>query len=127
MPPALTKTMRPARSDGPSAPSTAAAMTSGSAILPMPTSPLASGPSTGPTSVAPRSRNEAALACVAGCRHIRWCMAGASTSGPSKQSRVAVSASSANPCAARASKFAVAGATASTSAQAARSTCTSPA
>ena len=54
-----------------------AAISSGSAIRPVPTCPSASSPSSGPTTSAPRSTSSARFACVAGCSHIAVFIAGA--------------------------------------------------
>ena len=59
----------------------------------------------------------AAFACVAGCAHIRWFIAGATSTGPRCASAASVSTSSASPCASFASVFAVSGATTSRSAR----------
>ncbi len=58
----------------------------------------------------------ATLAWVAGCSHISVCIAGANTTGQRAVSSVLVSRSSARPCAALASRSAVAGATTTRSA-----------
>ena len=71
----------------------------------------------------PRARSVATLAWVAGCSHISVCMAGAMTTGQRAVSSVLVSRSSARPCAARASRSAVAGATTTRSACWPRRTC----
>src|SRR6185436_19030117 len=82
--PAVTTTVRPVRGPGRAASSTAAAISSGSAILPRPTSPEASGPSTGPTIRTPRRRRVSTFSRTAGWSHIVECMAGAATTGPVK-------------------------------------------
>jgi hypothetical protein len=119
VPPAETTTRRPA--SGPvgaaSARSTASAISSGSDILPGPDSPSASSPSAGPTNTTPRARSISAFACVAGCRHMRTFIAGATTTGPSCASAASVRRSSASPWASRASELAVSGATTSRSAR----------
>ena len=72
----------------------------GSLIRPMPSSPCASAPSTGPTNRTPRaSERGRRCACVAGAAHMPACIAGAITSGPANSSSVADSRSSARPCA----------------------------
>src|SRR5690606_29344839 len=99
----------------------AATMSSGSAMRPGPDSPSASGPSTGPTTSAPRSRSRAMLACVAGCSHMRWFIAGASASGAVVARHRVVTRLSANPLASLARVLAVAGATSTRVAQRASS------
>ena len=64
----------------------------------------------------PRSRRVATFAWVAACSHISVCIAGANTTGHRAVSSVLVSRSSARPCAALASRSAVAGATTTRSA-----------
>ncbi len=124
VPPAVTSTRRPASEPfrcvgvGARARSTTAATSSGSDIRPAPTSPSASSPKPGPTTVAPRSTSSARLACVAACSHIAVFIAGARTSGPRWASAVSVRRSSASPCARRAIVWAVSGATTSRSASA---------
>ncbi len=59
----------------------------GSAMRPIPHSPSASGPSSGPTSTAPRAASVATFARVAGCSHMRTFIAGATTSGPGRGER----------------------------------------
>ena len=76
----------------------------------MPSSPCASAPSTGPVNRTPRAASAATLAWVAGLVHIPACIAGATTIGPRNSSAVALSRSSARPCASLASVLAVAGA-----------------
>ena len=58
------------------------------------------------------------MRCVAGCAHMRGCIAGAASTGPFAQSASAVTTSSARPCARRASTSAVAGTIAIASARA---------
>ena len=88
----------------------ASAIAAGSAMRPIPHSPSASAPSTGPTSTTPRSASVATLARVAGCSHMRTFIAGATTSGPGAASALCVTTLSARPCASFASVFAVHGA-----------------
>ena len=122
--PAVTTIRRPARSrPRDAASSTAARMSSGSAIRPTPSSPAASGPLAGPTTTVPRSSRARTLAWVAGCSHMTLCMAGATTSGQVASRRVEVSRSSAIPPESLAMTFAVAGATTATSAPRASRTC----
>lgn len=103
-------------------PSTSAAMiAAGSASRPGPDSPSASGPSSGPTTFTPRVRKVAILAWVAGCSHMRWFIAGATVSGAVVARHRVVTRSSARPCARRANRSAVAGATITRSAQRASS------
>ena len=77
----------------------------------MPVSTPVSRPSAGSMTRAPRSRRVATLARVAACSHISVCIAGAKTTGQRAVSSVLVRRSSASPCAAFASRSAVAGAT----------------
>ena len=65
----------------------ASAIAAGSAMRPMPHSPSASAPSSGPTSTAPRAASVATFARVAGCSHMRTFIAGATTSGPGRGQR----------------------------------------
>src|SRR3984885_9892246 len=117
VPPAETSTRLPLRSAArPSAPRastrTATPKSSvGSGSRPGPLSAPVRRPVAGSSTIAPRSRNVATFACVAGCCHISVCMAGANTTGQRAVSRTAVSRSSDRPAAARASRSAVAGAT----------------
>ena len=97
--------------------STRSRMSSGSAIRPIPSSPSASSPSTGPTNSTSRARSVATFACVASCVHIRVFIAGATSTGPACASAASVSRSSASPWAKRARVFAVSGATTSRSAR----------
>ena len=92
-------------------------MTAGSASRPEPTSPPASRPSSGGTTITPRARRVARFCCTAGCSHISVCMAGHTTTGAAVAIRVVVSRSSAKPAAYRASRSAVAGATTTRSAR----------
>ncbi len=96
--------------------SASAAISAGSGSRPRPVSAPVSRPDAGSMTWAPRARNVATLAWVAGCSHISVCMAGAKTTGHRAVSRVAVSRSSARPHAAFASRSAVAGATTTRSA-----------
>ena len=73
--------------------------------------PSASAPVAGPTRMTPRSRSRARFRWVAGAAYIASFIAGASSTGPVRASSTVVSASSAIPCAIRAIRFAVAGAT----------------
>ena len=77
----------------------------------MPHSPfVASAPVVGSTTATPRSRSVARFACVAGCSHMWWFIAGATTTGHVAASAALVSRSSASPCASLAIVLAVAGA-----------------
>ena len=82
-----------------------------------------SRPTAGSTTITPRERSVATLARVAGLSHISVCIAGASTTGHVAVSSVLVSRSSASPCAALASRSAVAGATTTSSAARPMRTC----
>ena len=63
--------------------STAAAISSGSAMRPAPTSPSASSPSAGPDELdAARAQASRRSARVAGCSHMRTFIAGATSTGP---------------------------------------------
>ena len=116
VPPAVTSTVRPAKSCGVSAASTAATMSAGSAMRPDPTSPPASGPSTGPTIRTPRAASTATLSWTDGCSHISVCMAGATTTGARVASKVAESTSPERPVRRSEIRRAVAGHTTTTSA-----------
>ena len=89
----------------------------GSGSRPLPVSAPVSRPTAGSMTTAPRRRSVATLSWVAGCSHISVCMAGAKTTGQRAVSSVLVSRSSARPCAALASRSAVAGATTTRSAR----------
>ena len=71
----------------------------------------------GSSTVAPRARSSARLACVAGCSYIAAFIAGARISGRRQASAAEVSRLSARPWASLASVLALAGATANTSAR----------
>ena len=94
----------------------ASAMTGGSLIRPMPNSPQAMSPSSGPMTVMPRWQRAARLARVAACCHMRTFIAGATMTGLSVASSTVLARSSARPAAILASKLAVAGATTNRSA-----------
>ena len=99
----------------------------GSSMRPSPTSPQAWSPLAGPSSKAPSASNCSALRRVAGWAHISRFIAGASSKGTrsigrARQSRP--SRSSARPCARRAMKSALAGATRIASAWRDRLMCT---
>ncbi len=121
----MTSTTRPASGPIPAAASTTWAISSGSAIRPIPTSPEARGPSTGPANQTPRRFRVSTCWRVASCPHMTECMAGATTTGPANARAVVVRKSSPSPRARRARTFAVAGATHSTSPQAAAVMCDS--
>ncbi len=119
VPPAVTRTRRP-RSDPSAGASSASAretISTGSAMRPIPTSPSASSPLTGPTTCTPRSCSVRRLACVAACSHMPVFIAGATSVGPRCASAASVRRSSASPCARRARVWAVSGATTSRSAR----------
>ncbi len=106
----------PARADSTAA-STAASSSAGSASRPAPCSPLeASAPTPGSSTVTPRPRSVARLACVAGCSHMWLFIAGATTTGQVAASAALVSRLSARPWASLAIVLALAGATTRTSA-----------
>ena len=111
--PAVITTFRPAseRWGGARALVMASTISTGSAIRPGPNSPHAISPSPGPTKRIPRDFSVATLASVAGCRHIRTFMAGATRTGLSVASKAVEARSSARPCAILAMRSAVAGAT----------------
>ena len=88
----------------------------GSDIRPRPDSPSASSPSSGPINSTSLSSRVRTFACVAGCAHMRWFIAGATSTGPRCASAASVRTLSAIPCASFASVFAVHGATTSRSA-----------
>ena len=100
----------------PSAASTAARISGGSARRPTPHSPFdASRPVPGSTIRAPLERSSSRFAWVAGCSYMWVFIAGASTSGAVLASAAEVSRLSASPWASFATVFAEAGATTSTS------------
>ena len=119
VPPTDTTRCLPARSraGGSRASSTSRARSSGSGSRPAPESAPVSRPTAGSTICTPLLRRVATLARVAGCSHISVCIAGAMRTGPVVVSREAVSRSSDMPAAARARRFALAGATTTMSAQ----------
>ena len=94
----------------------AAAIRSGSARRPAPTSPPARRPDSGSTTCTPRRRSVARFSWTAGCSHISVCIAGHTSTGARVASSVAVSRSSEMPAAYLPSSFAVAGATTTRSA-----------
>ena len=96
-------------------------------MRPMPCSPDATSPWTGPTSVTLRSAaSVATFRRVAGWCHMRGCIAGAASTGARVQRAIAATRSSALPCARRARKSAVAGTMATRSARSAMRTWSSP-
>src|SRR5690606_11506496 len=101
--------------------SSAATIAAGSARRPGPDSPSASGPSSGPMTLAPRSRSRATLAWVAGCSHMRWFIAGHRVIGAVVARHRVLTRSSARPWASLAMVLAVAGAMTTRSAQRASS------
>src|SRR5207342_3358774 len=103
------------------APANAATISIGSDMRPGPDSPSASGPSAGPMKRTPRERRVSTFACVAGLRHMRWFIAGASVIGAVVARHSVATRSSAKPCASLAIVLAVAGATMMASAQRASS------
>ncbi len=113
----MTSTRFPASvSDSPRSSRTRAKIASGSLIRPIPSSPSASSPASGPISSTPRAHNVSTLARVAGCSHIRTFIAGATRNGPRNASASWVSTLSASPLASFASVFAESGAITSRSA-----------
>ncbi len=125
--PAVTSTLRPASTPASAGVAAGAAAriastrSAGSSIRPGPVSPQAWSPTPGPRIVTPRDRSNATFACVAGFDHIRRFIAGAMLIGTSVARHSVASRSSARPCASRAMKSAVAGATRIRSAQRASS------
>ena len=110
--PLVTKARRPLR--GASAPkysSMAARISIGSAIRPLPNSPQARSPASGPIWRTPRDLRVAILAWVAGWAHIRVFIEGAISTGLSAASKVVEARSSASPWASLARRSALAGAT----------------
>ena len=93
--------------------------------MPSPTSPQASRPDPGPTTVTPRPRSALTLACVAGFAHMRVFMPGATMTGqlPWQARSVLVRQSSAIPQASLAITLAVAGTTIARSAHSESSMC----
>ena len=117
VPPAVTKTLTPRKSDLPPAESSSAKSSRGSINLPLPASPWdASCPSPGSRTVIPRSLSVATFATVAGFSHIRLFIAGATRTLQLAARTAAETSSSLLPAATREIKFAVAGATTKTSA-----------
>ena len=117
VPPAVTSTRFPASvSDSPRSSRTRAKIASGSLIRPIPSSPSASSPVSGPISSTPRARSVSTFPRVAGCSHIRTFIAGATRNGPRNASASWVSTLSASPFASFASVFAESGAITSRSA-----------
>ena len=118
VPPAETTTCLPARSCGRDSRTLRQAekISSGSGRRPLPVSTPVSRPDAGSSTTMPRSRNVSTLVRVAAFSHISVCMAGAITTGHRAVSSVFVRRSSARPCAALASRLAVAGATTTRSA-----------
>ena len=94
----------------------ASKMEAGSAILPIPVSPHAIAPFSGPIIVIPSDLSIATFRWVAGFNHIRTFIAGAASTGLSVASRIVEARSSARPPAILARISAVAGATTSKSA-----------
>ncbi len=101
----------------------AARISIGSAIRPGPYSPQAMSPSFGPTASTPSHVSVARFRCVAGCCHIRTFIAGAIRTRVSVASSSVEARSSARPCAIRAIRSAVAGATTTRSATRDRAIC----
>ena len=100
------------RSSFPSSGNAAAAISSGSAMRPMPASPASAiSPAFGPTTATPSPASRARLRRVAGCSHIRGFIAGATRTGRSVASSTVEARSSACPPAILAMRSAVAGAT----------------
>ncbi len=119
VPPAFTTTRSPARLRGPSRRSASAASSRGSTMRPSPCQPQASSPASGPSRRTPRARSRSTFSRVAGWFHMWTFMAGATSTGARVASSRVVTRSSARPCAMRASRWAVAGATTTSSAQSA--------
>src|SRR5439155_811230 len=101
----------------------ASTISSMSGNRPLPLSPEASAPVSGSSTVTPRRRKVATLAVTAACSHMPPSMAGTMSTGARAASKSVVRKSSAMPCAAFASTFAVAGATMTAWARSARATC----
>ena len=112
----MTNTFLPFSGPSASRISTAATISSGSAIRPGPYSPHAISPSLGPTMAMPSPLRVAKLRLVAACSHIRTFIAGAIKTGVSVANNKVEARSFANPCAIFAIKSAVAGATTTKSA-----------
>ena len=90
---------------------------------PRPLSPEASAPVSGSITETPRPRSVATLAATAGCCHMPPSMAGTIRTGQRAARSSVDRKSSAMPCAAFASTFAVAGATTMAAARSASATC----
>ena len=113
VPPAVTSTFSPSQGRPPAGTtaSTAASSSAGSARRPMPHSCLEpSAPVPGSTTITPRSRRSARLACVAACSYMWLFIAGATSTGQVAASAAEVSRLSARPWASLAIVLAVAGA-----------------
>src|SRR5258705_8698139 len=128
VPPAVTTTCRPASEASAAVPRrntrcATSKISTGSGSRPLPVSAPVSRPEAGSITITPRDRSVATFATVAGCSHISVCIAGTSTTGQRAVSSVFVSRSSASPCAALASRSAVAGATTTRSAHWPIATC----
>ncbi len=125
--PAVTRTVLPrhgARAS--SSRSASAKIVSGSLMRPgRSLGPSANAPVSGPTNCQPRSPKILTLARVAGWAYMASFMAGATSTGPLRASRRALSRSSAKPAAARARRCAVAGAMITRSGSRARARCAS--
>ena len=109
--PAVTRTRFPASTLGWKKDSISLKTDSGSSIRPMPVSPQAWSPASGPAINTPSLRNCAALRWVAALSHIWRFIAGATINGQSRARHNVVSRSSACPCTTFAIKLAEAGAT----------------
>lgn len=100
------------------------AISSGSAMRPVPVAPQASWPEAGSMMFTPVERRYDTLRCTAGCSHICVFMAGATNSGlPLNDSSSVLSASSPMPDASLPIMLAVAGATTMASPQSLREMC----
>ena len=123
--PEVMTTRRPARprSFGAASIWMASAMTATSASLPAPSSPQARSPEPGSTTAWPKDLKRVRFACTAGCSHMPVFMAGAHSTGARVASSTVLSRSEARPLAVFPRLFAVAGTTATRSAQRASSIC----
>ena len=109
VPPAVTSTFSPSQGRPPAGTtaSTAASSSAGSARRPIPHSCLEpSAPVPGSTTITPRSRRSARLACVAACSYMWLFIAGATSTGQVAASAAEVSRLSARPWASLAIVFA---------------------
>ena len=95
---AVSTTRTPSRTFGSNQPRICSQSVSGSVMRPIPVSPQACDPLSGPRTITPSSRKRPTLRWVAGCSHICRFIAGATISGQSRARHSVESRSSAAPC-----------------------------